>query len=310
MSEGELIEIKRKGKQANDTTIHKIFFKDSRNMSEIKSDSVHLIVTSPPYPMIEMWDEPFKKQSAKIANLFIDFHSTEADKEKEKVLDKIYNEMHNVLNDVWKESYRVLVDGGMLCINVGDATRKMNGLFRLFPNHARTIELCEKTGFTSLPYVIWKKPTNKPNAFLGSGFLPPNAYVTLDSEYVLIFRKGNLRKFDVNDSLRYESAITKDERDVWFSQIWDDIRGIKQENHLTKRRTAAFPSEIPCRLIKMFSIKKDIVLDPFLGTGTTSMVAEELQRNSIGYEIDKTFKKIIKENVGIEGYSGKYLFFE
>ncbi len=97
-----------------------------------------------------------------------------------------------------------LIDGGIACINIGDATRTVNGKFQLFPNHSRITEICEKIGFTTLPYILWKKPTTKPKykgkgAFLGSGFLPPNAYVTLDCEFILLFRKGNLRKFQPKD---------------------------------------------------------------------------------------------------------------
>ncbi len=105
------------------------------------------------------------------------------------------------------------VDGGIACINIGDATRTVNGKFQLYPNHSRITEICEKIGFTTLPYILWKKPTTKPKykgkgAFLGSGFLPPNAYVTLDCEFILLFRKGNLRKFPPHDKLRYESEFT------------------------------------------------------------------------------------------------------
>jgi len=108
-------------------TWHKIFIKDSRNMKELLDSSIHLIVTSPPYPMIEMWDNMFSKVGA-----------------------KTYDEMHNYLERVWKECYRVLVDGGILCINVGDATRKINGSFKLYPNHSRIIEICEKMGCMTL----------------------------------------------------------------------------------------------------------------------------------------------------------------
>lgn len=262
-------------------TKHKIVIGNCRDMSEVEDNTVHLMVTSPPYPMIEMWDQLF-----------------------EDVGCKTYEQMHNYLAQVWNEVYRVLVDGGIACINIGDATRKVNGTFRLFPNHSKVIEHCEKIGFITLPNILWKKPTTKPKykgkgAFLGSGMLPPNAYVTLDCEYILIFRKGNLRKFKPKDEIRYASAYTKEERDVWFSQIWDVV-GTKQNNTEVGRRVAAFPKEIPCRLIKMFSIIGDTVLDPFLGTGTTAKVAKELNRNSIGYEIKADLLEIIKEKIGVE----------
>jgi site-specific DNA-methyltransferase (cytosine-N4-specific) len=117
-----------------------------------------------------------------------------------RTVTQIYAAMHENLAKTWAETYRVLVDGGLACINIGDATRSINGKFRVFPNHARIIEHCERIGFTTLPYILWKKPTTKPmykgkGAFLGSGFLPPNAYVTLDCEFILISAKENLENF-------------------------------------------------------------------------------------------------------------------
>ena len=209
--------------------------------------------------------------------------------------------MHSYLSKVWQESFRVLVDGGMACINIGDATRTINGKFRLFPNHSRITEICEKSGFTTLPYILWKKPTTKPKykgkgAFLGSGFLPPNAYVTLDCEFILIFRKGNLRKFPPHDKNRYNSSFTKPQRDSWFSQIWG-LKGTRQFASQLDRRTAAYPDEIASRLIQMFSVKGDTVLDPFLGSGTTIKAAIEYQRSSVGYENDESLLPVIKTKI-------------
>jgi DNA modification methylase len=254
-------------------TRHKVIFSDSRSMDEVDDESIHLIVTSPPYPMIEMWDDLFRD---------LDCNS--------------YDKMHEYLLGVWKECYRVLINGGITCINIGDATRKIKGKFRLYSNHSKIIQLCEEIGFMSLPYILWKKPIKKPNAFLGSGFLPTNAYVTLDCEYILIFRKGNLRKFKVKDPYRYASYYSKEKRDLWFSQIWT-LTGAKQENDLLYRRTAAFPEELAYRLIRMFSIIGDFVLDPFLGTGTTTKVAIETNRNSIGYEFDPKLEDLIKNKI-------------
>ena len=295
-------------------TTHKIIIGDATNMKEIEDNSVHLMITSPPYPMIEMWDDMFRSAIPEVDQIWKKMENETDDKKKEEYIDRIYELIHEYLGKVWKETYRVLVDGGIACINIGDATRKMNGIFRLFPNHSKIIEICEKIGFVTLPYIIWKKPTNKPNAFLGSGFLPTNGYVTLDVEYILIFRKNELRKFPPKDPLRYASKFTKEERDVWFSQVWD-IKGEKQNHSKLARRTAAFPEEIPRRLIRMFSIIGDTVLDPFLGTGTTSKVATELKRNSIGYEIDKNLKPIIEKRLNakqrtLSGYEIEVKFIE
>lgn len=282
------------------STSHKILIADSRNMLEVEDESVHLIVTSPPYPMIEMWDELFMSLDERIEERWKKLSSEEGEK-KERLIREIYELMHENLALTWEECFRVLVEGGIMCVNVGDATRSINGCFRLFPNHSKVIEHCERIGFITLPYILWKKPTNRPKykgkgCFLGSGFLPPNAYVTLDCEFILIFRKGGLREFPRNDERRKASSFTKEERDKWFSQIWE-IQGAKQT--VEERRVASFPEEVPRRLIRMFSVIGDVVLDPFLGTGTTMKVAIELERNSIGYEIDESLLPIIKEKVGI-----------
>jgi modification methylase len=242
---------------------------DARELPGVREASVELVVTSPPYPMIERWDDLFGQMGAR------DFDS-----------------MHRTLAAAWRACYRVLVPGGLLAVNVGDATRTLDGEFRLWPNHARVIADCEAAGFRSLPYILWKKPTNKPNAFLGSGFSPPNAYVTLDCEFVLLFRKGRRRAFPRGDERRATSRYTREERDRWFSQIWGDVRGARQGPD--GRRTAAFPPAIPERLIRMFSVVGDTVLDPFAGTGTTLWVAAQLSRRAIGVERDPELVKVLR----------------
>jgi len=261
----------------NFETFHKINFSDSTNMSDLKNETVHLIVTSPPYPMIKMWDK-----------LFYDVGCQN------------YDEMHEYLAKTWRESYRVLVDGGICCINIGDATRTINGVFRVYPNHARIIEICEKIGFVTLPYILWKKPTNKPNKFMGSGMLPSNAYATLEQEYILIFRKGSdKRKFKVKDVNRYNSAYFWEERNNWFSDNWTNLKGITQKLKYDdlRERSAAYPFELAYRLINMYSIHGDTVLDPFWGTGTTTIAAMCSARNSIGYEIERNFFKVFQERM-------------
>ena len=284
-------------------TKHKIIFGDSRSMNDINDNSIHLVVTSPPYPMINIWDDLFFQLSDKIREK-MDFLEKNKNRLSEKriinIAYEVFDEMHKVLLEpVWEQLSRILVDGAIVCINIGDALRKIGDIFFLFPNHIKIMEVFKKLGFVSLPYILWKKPTNKPNAFLGSGFLPPNAYVTLDVEYILIFRKGRPRKFPPKYKLRYESKYSKEERDKWFSQIWDDIKGEKQNVNKLHRKTTSFPVEIPRRLIKMFSIKGDVVLDPFLGLGTTTIAAIETYRNSIGYELDKRLKDFIVNRLKI-----------
>ncbi len=265
-------------------TKHKIAFENSNNMKDVPSESVNLVVTSPPYPMIEMWDEQFSTLNTEIKDAL----------QNEDGM-RTYSLMHEELNKVWKDVDRVLVPGSIVCINIGDATRKLGDSFQLYANHSRITYYFEKMGYQVLPSIIWRKETNKPNKFMGSGMLPPNAYVTLEHEYILIFRKGK-RDFDTEEKQnRHKSAYFWEERNVWFSDIWNNLKGITQKlNHEDLRaRSAAYPFELAFRLINMYSTQGDIILDPFCGTGTTMLAAMCSARNSIGYEIDKNFGKIV-----------------
>jgi len=258
-------------------------------MSNVEDNSVDLIITSPPYPMIEMWDEIMGKQNPEIATAFTNNNPSLA-----------FELMHIELDKVWKECYRVLKDGSFLCINIGDATRTINGNFALYNNHSRIVNYCSSIGLTNLPNIIWRKQTNAPNKFMGSGMLPCGAYVTLEHEYILIFRKGGKRDYKNPDTKqsRRESSYFWEERNVWFSDLWD-LKGTKQKltKSATRERSAAYPFELPYRLINMYSQKGDVVLDPFMGTGTTTQAAMLLGRHSIGYEIDKMLSSIIQENI-------------
>jgi modification methylase len=256
-----------------------VIYHSAEQMKELDTGSVQLVVTSPPYPMIEMWDHLFEK----MLNIPMGSFTKQEDS---------YELCHQFLDHVWSESYRVLDKGGILCVNIGDATRSINGNFQCYMNHARIAERCGRIGFQSLVPILWRKPTNKPNAFLGSGFFPPNAYVTLDCEYILVCRKGPKRVVKPQDPLRYGSQYSKAERDVWFSQTWD-LRGERQ-NHA---ETAPFPEELAYRLIRMFSCLGDTVLDPFVGTGTTVKMARLLGRKGVGYEINSSLKHLIDKSV-------------
>jgi modification methylase len=272
-------------------TSHRILFEDSRHMEAVASESVDLVVTSPPYPMIEMWDETFAAQDPEIAKAL-----------KAGIGAEAFELMHGQLDSVWDEVCRVLRPGGIACINIGDATRTLDGDFFLYSNHARILRHFSNSGLSSLPLILWRKQTNAPNKFMGSGMLPPGAYVTLEHEYILVLRKGSRRKFhsDAEKARRRESAFFWEERNAWFSDIWFDLKGTTQNlnNGKTRGRSAAFPFELPYRLINMFSIKRDLVLDPFHGTGTTLFAAMASARNSIGYEVERGFKDEILEKMG------------
>jgi len=262
------------------TTTHRIHPTDARDLSAIESNSVELVVTSPPYPMIEMWD-----------GLFAELSPTVEDRLAAGDGEAAFEAMHEVLDSVWDEIERVLVPGGIACINIGDATRTIGGRFRVYPNHSRITEAFEGRGFDPLPDILWHKPANSAAKFMGSGMLPPSAYVTLEHEYILVFRNGYRREFEPGVDRRYEAAYFWEERNRWFTDLWTEIRGRLQdlsEDEL-RDRAAAFPFEIPYRLINMYSVYGDTVLDPFWGTGTTSLAAMVAGRNSVGYERDRSF---------------------
>ncbi|MBN1834944.1 MAG: site-specific DNA-methyltransferase [Spirochaetales bacterium] len=290
-------------------TRHSVFFADSGGLSWVPDGGVDLVVTSPPYPMVEMWDSQFAAQDPETARCLECGDGAAA-----------FEAMHRQLERVWRELYRVLRPGGIACLNVGDATRSIGGSFQLFPNHSRVLQACTALGFQCLPQIIWRKQTNAPTKFVGSGTLPAGAYVTLEHEWVLLLRKGGLRRFanEAERRRRRESAFFWEERNLWFSDIWD-LKGVRQEmggrermdlgeaSQLglwqaappgTRPRSGSFPFELAERLVCMFSLYGDVVLDPFLGAGTTLLAAMACGRNSIGVEIEPGMGDEIRRRVG------------
>ena len=282
-------------------TIHTVFFQDAGDLKEIASESVDLVVTSPPYPMISMWDDMFGGQNPEIQRALARGDGRQA-----------YELMHKILDSVWDELFRVLKDGRFACINIGDATRKVRDDFCLYPNHARILNYLLDLGFSALPDILWRKQTNAPNKFMGSGMLPAGAYVTLEHEYILIVRKGSKREFrtEREKEHRRESALFWEERNVWYSDIWTDIKGTEQSlsNTTSRLRSAAFPFDLAYRLINMYSVKGDMMLDPFMGTGTTLAAAMTSGRSSISVEIDESFQQVVRQIARhIVDFSNDYL---
>lgn len=289
-----------KGSKAGSTT-HKILLGNSQEMNEVETRSIDLVVTSPPYPMIEMWDETFAALNPDIAEAIGKGEGWAA-----------FDLMHDELGKAWGEVDRVMRDGAIACVNVGDATRTIGAKFQLFSNHVRVAQGFRDLGFASLPSIIWRKPTNAPNKFMGSGMLPPGAYVTLEHEHILVFRKGGRRQFPSDDkkAVRSESAYFWEERNLWFSDVWTDLRGARQKLNREEagERSGAFPFELPYRLINMYSAKHDVVLDPFLGTGTTTLAAIASMRNSVGYEVNKALLGVVANRLdGFETTANKYI---
>lgn len=272
-------------------TIHNIITANSNHMP-LDNCSVNLIVTSPPYPMISLWDNLFEQLCPEIV--------------ADRVANDgraVYSKMHSVLDAVWRECDRVLKPGGIICINIGDATRTINKHFAVYSNHSCIIEFFESMCYTTLPLIIWQKVSNSPTKFMGSGMLPTEAYVTQEHEYILIFRKGDSRQYNtvIEKNLRHESGYFYEERNVWFSDVWR-IKGERQKNVIKDLRSckASYPLEIPYRLINMFSIKGDVVLDPFNGTGTTMLASMLCERNSVGIEIEPKFAEYVKQRSLLE----------
>ena len=251
-------------------------------MRAIPSSSVQLVVTSPPYPMIAMWDDMFVHQNNNILKALKNSDGLKA-----------FELMHRKLDQVWNELHRILINGGIACINIGDAVRTIGENFMLYSNHARILSAMIDIGFSALPLILWRKPTNAPNKFMGSGMLPAGAYVTLEHEYILILRKGSKREFESaqEKQTRRESALFWEERNNWFSDVWLGLIGAQQKmkKNTTRLRSGAFPFELAYRLVNMYSAKGDTVVDPFLGTGTTMWSAMATGRNCIGYEIETDF---------------------
>lgn len=243
-------------------------------MREISDESVHLIITSPPYWQLK--DYGNKGQ--------IGFHDS-------------YEKYINNLNLVWNECHRVLHKGCRLCVNIGDqfARSVYYGRYKIIPIRTEIIKFCETIGFDYMGAIIWQKVTTCHTTggatVMGSFPYPRSGIIKLDYEFILIFKKyGNPPK--VSKQIKEESKLTQEEWNQYFTGHWN-FPGEKQDKHL-----AMFPEELPKRLIKMFSFVADTVLDPFLGSGTTSLAAKNLNRNSIGYEINPQFLPIIKHKLG------------
>lgn len=257
-------------------TIHKIVHGDSRQMNLLPDKSVHLVVTSPPYWQLK------------------DYGS-----EDQIGYNESYEQYINNLNLVWNECYRVLDNGCRLCVNIGDqfARSVYYGRYKIIPIRTEIIKFCEAIGFDYMGAIIWQKKTTTNTtggaSLMGSFPYPRNGMLSIDYEFILLFKKlGTPAKPD--SDLKEQSRMTKEEWKTCFSGHWN-FGGAKQERHI-----AMFPEELPKRLIKMFSFKGDTVLDPFMGSGTTPLVAKRLDRNSIGYEIHKEFIAFSKEKLNIK----------
>jgi site-specific DNA-methyltransferase (adenine-specific) len=267
------------------STTHRLVVGDSRDLSFIPDESIHLAITSPPYWNLKRYEE----NPSQLGHI------------------NDYETFILELEKVWRHIYRVLVPGGRLICVVGDVclSRRMNnGRHVVMPLHADICVSCRKIGFDNLNPIIWHKISNanyeinNGTKFLGKPY-EPNAIIKNDIEYILMQRKpGGYRK--PTERQRELSRISKEDYDRWFTQFWN-ITGASTREH-----PAPFPLELASRLVRMFSFVGDTVLDPFAGTGTTMVAAMRSGRNSVGVEIELKYAKMTAKRLKNESFRLPY----
>ncbi len=259
-------------------TVHHLYRHDSRDLGFLTPESVHLIVTSPPYWTLKRYRD--------------------TDGQLGHVAD--YDEFLNDLDRVWKHCLRTLVPGGRLIVVVGDvclSRRRNAGRHMVVPLHASIQERCRALGFDNLAPIIWHKIANAvyevengSGGFLGKPY-EPNAVIKNDIEFILMQRKpGGYRSPSI--PTRVLSVISAGNHRAWFQQIWTGLTGASTKDH-----PAAYPIELAERLIRMFSFVGDVVLDPFGGTGTTTLAASRFGRHSISVEIDPHYFASLRQRL-------------
>lgn len=257
----------------NIQTQHTLINGDSRNLRLMPDKSVHLIVTSPPYWQLKDYGSDDQ----------IGFNDS-------------YETYINNLNMVWSECNRILKDGCRLCINIGDqfARSVYYGRYKVIPIRTEIIRFCETIGLDYMGAIIWQKQTSMHTTgggvVMGSFPYPRNGILKIDYEFILIFKKQGKAPTPTKEQKEL-SEISKEDWNKYFASHWT-FAGARQDGHI-----AVFPEELPARLIKMFSFVGETVFDPFMGSGTTALAARNLNRNSIGYEINKDFRKYYEQKV-------------
>jgi DNA modification methylase len=258
-------------------TSHRLCLGDARKMLDLKPESLHLVLTSPPYWTLK----EYRTSEAQLGHI------------------EEYEQFLLELDKVWKRCFEALVPGGRLICVVGDvclSRRENGGRHTVVPLHASIQEHCRRLGFDNLAPIIWHKISNAAYEVEGgSGFLgkpyEPNAVIKNDIEFILMERKpGGYRAPDI--STKILSLISAENHKKWFQQIWTGLTGAS-----TKEHPAPYPTELAERLVRMFSFVGDTVLDPFLGTGTTTVAAAKWGRNSVGFEVDRHYFKLAEKRI-------------
>jgi site-specific DNA-methyltransferase (adenine-specific) len=244
------------------SSIDKIFCKSAEIMMELPDKSVHLMVTSPPYNVGKLYDK-----------------------------DMSLDEYRSFLLSVWKEVYRVLVPGGRICINIANLGRKP-----YIPLHTFIIEDLLGLGFLMRGEVIWDKGATASSSIAWGTYLSAKNPVLRDAhEYILIFSKDTFTR-GIKDKMK--STLSKDE----FVELTKSVWTFNAESATRVGHPAPFPVELPARCIKLYTFEEEVVLDPFIGSGTTAVAALELNRHYVGYDVDREYvdlaEKRIKQAVG------------
>jgi len=261
-------------------TSHSIYHGDARDMSGVEPQSVQLVLTSPPYWTLK----EYRDSEGQLGHV------------------EDYDQFLQELDKVWKQCLQGLVPGGRLICVVGDvclSRRENSGRHTVVPLHSSIQEHCRKLGFDNLAPIIWHKISNAvyevegASSFLGKPY-EPNSVIKNDIEFILMERKpGGYRAPDI--STKVLSVISAENHKKWFQQIWSGVTGAS-----TKQHPAPYPLELAERLVRMFSFVGDTVLDPFMGTGTTTVTAAKWGRNSIGFEIDRHYYKLAQKRISEE----------
>ena len=263
------------------TTKHELRIGDARDLTGIQDNSVHLVITSPPYWTLKKY-ETRKGQLGDIED---------------------YQAFLVEMDNVWRECARVLIDGGRVCCVVGDVCipRRRDGHHRVMPLHADIQVRARQIGLDCLTPIFWQKVANGVMEAEGNGAgfygkpYQPGAVVKNDVEYILFLRKpGDYRKTSMLQKAL--SMLTKQEMQAWFRPVWSDIKGASTRGG----HPAPYPPELAERLIRMFSFAGDTILDPFIGTGSTTIAAMRAGRNSIGIELEPKYLKMARERITTE----------
>jgi DNA modification methylase len=259
-------------------TTHRLYTGDARDLSWIPDKSVHLIVTSPPYWTLKEYRR-IRNQMGLIEN---------------------YEQFLNELDKAWHECARVLVPGGRICCVVGDVciSRKQGGRHHVMPLHSDIQVRMRRINLDCLTPVLWYKIANGATEAEGNGAgfygkpYQPGQVIKNDIEHILFFRKGGKYR-TVTPTQKALSMLSKVEMKNWCRPFWTDIPGASTR----AGHPAPYPVELAERLIRMFSFAGDTILDPFFGTGSSTVAAIRAGRNSIGNEIDSDYVKAARTRI-------------